>query len=322
MKPKHYLIKVLISGLICCFLFVSLVSFQMGSPTESSRWIYEINTIKLRIAKSTASPKLIIVSGSSGLFGISCQMIQQETNFPCVNGANHLGLDIDYILDFSRNLASEGDIILMPLEYGVYQYDGKLSDVLIDYVFARDPGYITSRNLITQLHLFGGISFIRISRGIIGKFRPPTQRTFGYQSTTINEYGDETNNREADITPSQVRRVASENPISGLVEGGSVNSTTGMKLISEFVTWCHNNNIQVLATWPSTIYFEEYNQSGAEIYLQSIKDFYQSIKVPVLGNPRNFMYDHSWFYDTRYHLHDRGTRQNTKKIIDLLQPYL
>ena len=322
MKPKHYLLKVLISGLICCFLFLSLVYFQMAIPTESSRWIYEINIIKSKIAKSTASPKLIVVSGSSGLFDISCKMIQKETKFPCVNAATHLGLDIGYILDFSRNIASEGDIILMPLEYEVYKYDGKLSDVLIDYVFARDPSYITSRNLMTQVHLFGGISFSRIARGIIGKFFPPTQRNFGYQSKTLNDYGDETNNREADITPSQVRRVAAEEPIGDLVEGGFIKSTNGMKLISEFVAWCHNNNIKVIASWPSIIDFEEYNQKSTQVFLKSIEDFYQSIKVPVIGNPMNFMHNRSLFYDTGYHLNDRGTRQHTKKIIDLLQAYL
>ncbi|MGK7894653.1 MAG: hypothetical protein AB4372_13765, partial [Xenococcus sp. (in: cyanobacteria)] len=134
MKLKKYLFQVLLGFLISTLVFLSLVSFQIGSPTESSRWIYEINTIKSRIAKSINQPKLIVVSGSNGLFGISCKMIQKETEFPCVNGASNAGLQLDYILDFAQNLASERDTVLLALEYGMYKYynDNTVNDVLID----------------------------------------------------------------------------------------------------------------------------------------------------------------------------------------------
>lgn len=324
MKLKKYLFQVLLGFLISTLVFLSLVSFQIGSPTESSRWIYEINTIKSRIAKSINQPKLIVVSGSNGLFGISCKMIQKETEFPCVNGASNAGLQLDYILDFAQNLASERDTVLLALEYGMYKYynDNTVNDVLIDYVLARDSDYIISSNLIRKINLLGSISFKRLTRGIIAKFKPPKKRTDGYQSNTINDYGDETNNREANMTEYHYQRLASEKPTRALLEGGYISSTAGMNLIEQFVNWCRQSNIRVIATWPNTLWFEEYEKPEAEKYFQSIKDFYQSINVRILGEPKDFMYDRSFFYDTIYHLNDRGTRIRTKKLIELLSPYL
>jgi hypothetical protein len=100
MKFKKYLLLVLLGFLISCIMFLSVVYFQVGSPTESSRWIYEARKIKLRIADSINKPKLIVISGSSGLFGVSCQMIQKETEFPCINGSMVVALPIDYMLNF------------------------------------------------------------------------------------------------------------------------------------------------------------------------------------------------------------------------------
>lgn len=322
MKFKKYLLLVLLGFLISSIMFLSVVYFQMGTPTESSRWIYEARKIKLSIADSIDSSKLIVVSGSSGLFGVSCQMIQQETEFPCVNGSMVVALPIDYMLNFARRLSSEGDIVLLVLEYATYQYKSQINSVLVDYLFSREPDYIASQNIIKKIRLFGALSLDRIAQGIIGKFRPLTKSKYGYQSNSINDYGDETNNRAVDMTEDDRQRIARKKGAKNLLEGGYFTSTNGMNIIKEFVNWCRQNNIQVIATWPNTVWFEEYAQPKTEEYFQSIKDFYQSIDVPILGQPRDFMYHHSLFFDSIYHPHDRGTRIRTEKLIELLQPYL
>ena len=95
-----------------------------------------------------------------------------------------------------------------------------------------------------------------------------------------------------------------------------------MKAIKNFVDWSLKNNINLIATWPNTFWFEAYQEQQAKEFFQSINDFYQTIKVPLLGNYRYFMYDKSMFYDTSYHMNDKGVRYRTKQLIDLLQPIL
>jgi hypothetical protein len=95
-----------------------------------------------------------------------------------------------------------------------------------------------------------------------------------------------------------------------------------MKTISEFVNWCHQNNIKIIATWPSTVWFDAYKNSKQQEFFQDIEEFYQKLGVPILGKARDFMYPQSMFFNSSYHLHDRGRSQRTQQILDLLEPYL
>src|SRR5215216_5398631 len=79
-----YLAAMALGLVLPTLLWYALVTFQMGAPTESTRWIKEIYDIKLAKATQRNSPKLLIVSGSNGLFGISAQQIERETGFPTV----------------------------------------------------------------------------------------------------------------------------------------------------------------------------------------------------------------------------------------------
>lgn len=316
----RYLKTVLISLLISYIIFILLVLNQISAPTESSRWIYEVYTIKSRLASLSPNPKLLLVSGSNALFGISCQTIQQETKVPCVNTAVQAGLGIDYILNHARSFAKPGDTILVPLEYGLYTLDDTPTDVLIDYVFARDPKYLLSVNAIAKVRLIGGMSFTRLARGISAKFQVPKQKNSGYQSKNINNYGDETSNSEAKITDVEQRKVNEQIPIS--LRGKLASDSAAFKTLREFANWCKSNKIQLIATWPNTIWFDVYKKPIYQDFFQDIKKFYTSIDVPIVGKHDDFMYAKNMFYDTNYHLNDKGVRYHTKQVINLLQPYL
>jgi hypothetical protein len=95
-----------------------------------------------------------------------------------------------------------------------------------------------------------------------------------------------------------------------------------MKSISNFVTWCRQNKIQVIIAWPNTIWFNEYQEPKQQSFFLSLEDFYRKIGVTVLDHPQDFMYSKDLFYNTIYHLNDRGTYQRTKQTINLLKSYL
>ncbi|NEQ35658.1 MAG: hypothetical protein F6K40_04845 [Okeania sp. SIO3I5] len=317
---KPYFKQVSLGILISCILFLIVVWFQVDSPTESSRWIDKIQQIKLQQADSIKKPKLVVVGGSGALFGISCKAIKKSTDIPCINGGTHAGLDLDYILYFGRQLAKSGDTVILVLEHSLYSYDSQISNVLIDYVFSREPQYILSLNFMEKIRFIGGLSFKRIALGWVSKLTKNQKITTGYQATTINEYGDETDNLEVKMTNVHKQQIARLKPMKFGKQ--YLLSAEAQKIIREFVNWCHQNNIEVIANWPNTVWFEEYKKPEAEKYFQSIQDFYQLIEVPIIGKPIDFMYDTSFFYDTTYHLNDRGTRLRTKKLIELIQPYL
>lgn len=322
MAYLRYLRSILISFLLCWLIFLLAIFFQIGAPTESSSWTYRTYMIKSNLAQSVNKPKLMVLSGSNGLYGVSCQMIQKEAGIPCVNAGVGVYLSVDYLLRAARSWAKPGDMIIFPLEYEYYAYNNVPGEGFIDYVFSRDPNYLNSIDWLYKIRFLSGMDFKRLQEGIIAKVKYPNYKETNFTSREFNEYGDELKNRESGISKDELNNPDRYPPNQLLSKGGYIKSSLGMETIRDFIDWCNQNNIKLMATWPSTIWFEFYNGSQQKELFQSLEDFYQKLNVPVLGKPREFMYESSMFSNSSYHLHDRARIQRTKQILDLLEPYL
>lgn len=319
-----YLRSIIIGILIGCLIFLLAVLYQIGTPINSyTSYLNELYNLKDNIANSINSPKIVVIAGSNARYGISCKMLYEKTTIPCINGGTNAGLEVDYLLAHGKEWVKPGDIIILPLEYNHYEYSGKVNGLLIDYILSHDSDYFASMDLKNKAKFVVGISLSRVQKGIMAKLKnyQPNTNKDAYNIKTTNEYGDETKNLEADKTEQDFKDVALLTPMKILLQGG-IQESYGMKSINKFVNWCRTQNIEVLATWPNTVWFDVYQQKQAQEFLNSIKSFYQNINISILGKPEDFMYDKSLFYNTIYHLHERGTRQRTKQLIEMLQPYL
>ena len=94
-------------------------------------------------------------------------------------------------------------------------------------------------------------------------------------------------------------------------------------IFSKFVQDCRNRDVQLVASWPNTfanpVYF------GNEIVdanIKTIRGFWNSMGVEVVGNYKDSMLESEYFFDTSYHLNARGVSLRTKKLISQLKPYL
>ncbi len=340
MAYLRYLRSILFGFLLGCILFLLAVFYQIGAPTEGNNGFDELFTSKSHIANSLKTPKLVVVAGSNALYGISCKTLHEETSMPCVNGGTGAGVGVDYVLYRARSWLKPRDIVLLPLEYEFYKDDGTPSNLLVNYVFSRDPKYLLSVDIITQIRLIGGISFERLKQGVVAKLNPtqPRETDKRYKNVPqyLNEYGDRIDNQEGELSEDNLKYFKSfletdihkrikliDDELKKNYNSGFLQTTYGIKSINKFVEWCKINNIQVIATWPNTLWFDGYKEPQQQNFFQSIEKFYKSISVPILGKPEDFMYsDRSIFFDTIYHLNDKGVRYRNQQLLTLLQPYL
>ena len=64
------------------------------------------------------------------------------------------------------------------------------------------------------------------------------------------------------------------------------------------------------------------NNKVVEKNLLTIKDFWKTLDVPMIGMPEDSMLTAEFFHDTYYHLNSKGVKIRTEKLIDNLKPKL
>lgn len=100
-----------------------LYFMQIGKPVVAEWWLKNTIEKKELISEATHGPRVVFISGSNSLFGISGDIIERKTGMKVVNLGLHANLDIDYLVYILRRNIKEGDIVIAPLEYQYYRKD-------------------------------------------------------------------------------------------------------------------------------------------------------------------------------------------------------
>ncbi len=322
MANETYTLIRAITVFILLFLLVmfvyGVVVASFSSTPNLTIWEHESFSLKDKIAEEKSSPKILIGGGSNALFGISAEQIEKELEFPTLNYAIHAGL-ADYSLERIKNVINPGDTIILALEYEQYWYEEKFllekQTIKEQYILTHDQAYFNSLSVFDKLNILS-VGAEDLLLNIRSHSRLPREQ---YDASTLNEWGDETINTvpasmQIEFTPFLVE--FPEEFRENFVEYDGV-----LKII-EFSRWAEENDVAIFATFPSTVYFEEYNGLEYKKNFRLIEVFYEKLGIKTLAEPSDFLYSQDLFYDTRYHLNDRGRYQRTRKILHEIEPYL
>ncbi len=115
--------------------------------------------------------------------------------------------------------------------------------------------------------------------------------------------------------PAQIERMRLYRPANTRFDRDSRDARS----IVEFVELARANGINVLAAWPNTLRFAEYDGDPG---VRAIAAFYRDLGVPMVGTPQDAMFAFEHLHDTQYHLNEAGIVERTAKLIGNLRPYL
>jgi hypothetical protein len=258
-------------------------------------------------AQSIAAPKIIFSGGSNLAFGINSEKIENEMSIPVVNFGLHGGLGLQFMLNELKNVAKEGDIVFLSIEYylsseGEYALKKSTSNL-----FAEAKNYYafdlkneinsdidrTRRNI--KSYLKGEISAINIQA-----------ENQVYSRKSFNKYGDIV--AHLDLPPA----------IS--LNGRSLFSYQywyGIQDINEFAAFAKSKHISVFflyTNFPKT----EYDKNKIVIDKYAT-DLSTNLQVEILNKPEDFVFPDSLFYDTIYHLNRKGREDRTQRLIEILK---
>src|ERR1700739_1843921 len=82
--------------------------------------------------KQAGNNRLIFVGGSNLNFGINSEEIEKELNLPVVNLGLHAGLGLDFILNEAMSEIKQGDIVVLSIEYELYDSKNEAQVLLIE----------------------------------------------------------------------------------------------------------------------------------------------------------------------------------------------
>jgi hypothetical protein len=317
---KHYIFSTIVGFTLMTTIWIVAFYYQLGVPARpgtDAAWISATYAKKISAANAINSRKILIVAGSSALFGISAAQIEQAINIPTINFGVHALMGLEQNLERAKLVAKPDDIILLALEYVQYKYNGHLNQVEIINIIAQDPANFHNLSINKKIEIMFSIPLKELLRRIYMRIYPPSLLLGQY--TERIAYDPENFNKNGDVTLNKKKQKQLNALYNPERYKNFDKNATAWGIIADFYNWCKKNKIKVIVTFPSFLYHPDYNSKEEKEFFDYIVKYYQNLGVDILGTPYDFMYDNQFFYDSNYHLNDVGTRKHTNSIIVLLK---
>jgi hypothetical protein len=299
-----------------CLLYPLIIYYVYFPITREIIWINNLLNEKETLARNIKGNKLVFGGGSGTLYGVRTKDFQDSSGIRSINMAVHAGLDIDYYLHRLKKSLKQGDIVILPLEYAHFMYDGEIVGVTVDYMMKYDRGYLRTLNFITRIKYISSISPINLSiflqNYFVGKICGSLYKT----SNNINSHGDAIDN----VGSVKIERaMQSMKPVE--IQQNNFIETQGLRAIKEFDMWCKNHDIRCHITYANTIFFKEYDSLPYRKYFRELQGYFNDHSILTMGKPYDFFFDKNLFYDTQYHLNQQGMTVRTGQLLKMAQSY-
>ncbi|GHV30456.1 hypothetical protein FACS1894167_11330 [Synergistales bacterium] len=302
-------------------VWLFLVYILIGSPAWSDKSMHECLEKKYELARAMTGSKIIVAGGSGAFFSVDCGMIQRELGMPAINAALHAGLGAEYILHIAKTAARPGDIVVLPLEYELYQ--AKLDYVYIGYVLSYDLNYFYAKSFFEKARMIMGVSNSQLLLGLYWlalSSAPPLSQPESETEKGGGYFDNITENGDCMVNDGVKMRDAYTSS-NMLLSANSVNPKA-LDLLSGFIDWCKANNVRFVAALPALLYDDAYQSERVRENIDRIIAFYKSKGVPLIGGFEENMYSPEDMYDSIYHLNKVGREKRTKRMINDLRPFI
>lgn len=306
--------------LVCCLLaWCGLVFGQMGKFTTMSQWISDVYTQKEEIAKSIDSKKIVILAGSNALFGVDSKILEKAFGLRVVNYGVNAGIELPLTLYLAKRVIKRGDVVLMPLEYPMYSYDGTAGVQMIDYLLSREPSLFWKLSLYEQFYILWHVEVKRVYDGYLHKGGAKVTKGL-YGAHHIDKNGDQIKTAFRYRKPYMDDAIKNHDLHPETYGASFDRDALGWRYLDAFVSWCKDRDVRVIFM-PSTLM-----KNGSYFTKPQEKWFYENIAKEVrsrgweyVGKPYSYMYDKSNYFNTNFHLINKARKIRTLQMVEDLK---
>lgn len=252
--------------------------------------------------------KIVFVGGSSLPFGLRCDLIERELDIKAVDLGVYAALGTKAMMEISLANLNSGDIVVLAPELSAQTYSLYFNaDATWEALNEKREiiGLLDGKERIDMAYNYFDYLFNKIR--ISGEAGVAASEL--YSRTSFNDYGDLSYPREGNI-------MAGGYDKSRSITLDILNDDF-LQYVRQYVDYLNKKCVDVYFTFSPT------NALAVGFTVEEAADFERDLPAALhcklLGRVESFTYDAEYFYNTNYHLNDRGALLNTKNIIDLLK---
>ena len=299
--------KILILAVIAVLLLPPLAIFAAAfatPPVYSETFVGELDEKYGRLT-SIREPKVILVGGSSLVFGVDSGMIEKYVGMPVVNFGLYAALGTKLMMDLSRANVGKGDVVVLAPE---------MDAQTLSLYFNAETTFRAADDRPSMLFRVGKDNYGALL-GSLWQFtaekvgyllRGETAHGSGaYASEYFNEYGDLDYPRAENVMglyydPNTIIRLTPDTVSDAFAD-----------YVNKYVRWCRRRGAEVyFAFCPMnrSALAEDTTAESAEAFEAFLKE---RLECPVIGSVFDHVFDAGYFYDTNFHLNDAGVTAHT-----------
>ena len=314
---KSFLANCLIFVLIQLAIGYVLVSKGLEPATNEITYFAAILDKQEMLAESS-EPRLILVGGSNVAFGFDTQEIGEALGLKPVNVGLHSGMGLFIPLNQVEAQVHSGDMVVVAFEYplmGEKTIDG--NPVIFEEVFSYWPEGRKYANTEVDWKRFLDHEGLDRLHQLVNQARErlenekPRSKEHVYLRSGFNEFGDMIAHHGLPSPGLKVYGIPSR------LNHAVLNRT--IKRINQFHSNCVKKGIEVYFSYPP-LPADLYSQ--CDHVLAKIDDKLRSeLTVPIINSPAELVFPKSEFYDTQYHLGQRGAALRSKNLIQSINNF-
>ncbi len=309
---KKRLIRVILTVLlaaVCLALpFAATAGAVMTAPVQYDDTFLAGLADKVELLKTVGSPRIVLIGGSSLVFGLDSALLESYTGMPVVDFGLYATIGTKAMLDLSRPYIREGDYIVLCPEtdaqtYSLY-YNGKSMWQALDcdYSMLKDVGFDNLGRLLADLPEFAKekLSFVRR-----GEKPAPTGI---YAHSSFDEYGDigverPYNEMPANCDLSQPIRLSPD-----------IIADDFLPYLNDYAAYARSKGAKVAFS------FCPINASAVDTTDEEQETFYftlgKELDFPIISDLDDYILAAEYFYDSNFHLNTRGAKLRTALLAD------
>lgn len=298
------------SFIFLCFILVLTIPYH-----NHNNQLFAISD-KIELLKNTHSPRIIFAGGSNLAFGLDSKRIEDQFKMPTINMGLHAGLGLKFILDIIIPYVKKNDIVIIVPEYSHF-FGGRMygSTELLFVLFNVYPEgrrYISLAQWMSLSEQIPSFVFTEAKSLLLNqlfskKIDYALQPIITYDRRAFNAYGDLQGHLKGNLPFKAYKKY-----------DGGLNPDI-FTFLDQFDTEMQDRAVKVFFLFPC-VQKATYENQLENINL--VRDNIKTSKIKTLNAAEEGVLEDKFYFDTPYHLNDKGIELRTKQIINDLRKVL